>query len=218
MNTTSNVSSPGTDFSMLAWTTASCSALLLYRISYSNSWYYVFLLWNLFLAMVPLFISWLLPYVSKRWYLGLCFIWVLFLPNAPYLITDIIHLKSRSSIPLWYDALLLFSFALAGIWMWVRSIERWAQACQIDLLHRWMVPVLFGLNALIGYGIFMGRILRFNSWDLFVRPSVVLENAWFFLDDARAILMTGSFSIMLTCMIVVYIKFKRDHVARLFEI
>lgn len=205
------------DLLLLVCTSGACAFLLFYRIQLSGSYYYSFLVWNLFLAFIPLLISWRLNEGTPRWKLfAMGFVWLLFLPNAPYLITDIIHLRPRHiSVPLWFDGLLLFAFAFAGNWMGLRSMERWMQHLKISTNTTWVIPAFFALGALIGYGVFMGRILRFNSWDLFTRPLVVLENAWFYLDDPRAVLMSCSFSVVLTCSYFVYAKMKEDYAPQL---
>ena len=87
-------------------------AMIFCRVLYSDSKTYVFLLWNLFLAWVPFKISALLAKrkLNKNWLSILLFgSWFLFFPNALYIITDLIHLKQRQNIPIWYDAVLLFT-------------------------------------------------------------------------------------------------------------
>src|SRR5688572_2696654 len=89
------------------------------RIYISGNLKGIFLVWNLFLAWIPFIIAFL---VSRRLEkislptLCIClFVWLLFLPNAPYLITDLIHLRPRDGIPLWYDAVIFFLFAFHGL-------------------------------------------------------------------------------------------------------
>ncbi len=88
-----------------------------------------FLVWNLFLAWVPyLWSLWALSIhrrQPRRWWLLLLpgALWLLFFPNAPYLITDLIHLRSHPPVPLWYDIGLLISFAWAGCFLAVASLH-----------------------------------------------------------------------------------------------
>lgn len=202
------------DLLLLVCTGGVCAFLLFYRIWLTGSLRYAFLVWNLFLAFIPLMLSWYLKR-NQHWALTavMLFIWLLFLPNAPYLITDIIHLRPRHNIPLWFDGMLLFCFAFAGNWMGLRSMERWLSFFRLSADSVYVVTGLFSLGGLVGFGIFLGRVLRFNSWDLFSRPLVVLENAWIYLDDPRAVLMTCSFSVVLTCSYFVYAKMKEDYAA-----
>jgi uncharacterized membrane protein len=98
-------------------------SLLIIRIILSNELTYIFLAWNLFLAWIPFALSQRLHGVKNRW--KLFFLvggWLLFLPNAPYIITDFLHLKQRFPIPYWYDILLLFSAALNGLLLGLLSL------------------------------------------------------------------------------------------------
>ena len=90
--------------------------LLIIRIALSNELTYIFLAWNLFLAWIPFALSQKLSTINNRWKIFfVTALWLLFLPNAPYIITDFLHLKQRMPIPYWYDILLLFSAALNGL-------------------------------------------------------------------------------------------------------
>src|SRR4051812_1223502 len=95
-------------------------SLLLCRMLLSFSLTYGFLVWNLFLAMIPYLIStWIIvkqERIRKPHIIAvLTFLWLLFFPNAPYILTDLLHLRERQNIPLWYDLLLLLSFGWNGL-------------------------------------------------------------------------------------------------------
>ena len=97
--------------------------LLLVRLILSGELTYIFLAWNLFLAWIPLAVSQQLTGARNRWQiLLLTGCWLLFLPNAPYIITDFLHLRQRPPIPYWYDILLLFSAALNGLLLGLVSL------------------------------------------------------------------------------------------------
>ena len=98
--------------------------LLIIRIILSNELTYVFLAWNLFLAWIPFALSQTLGELKNRWKLFfLIGAWLLFLPNAPYIITDFLHLKQRAPVPYWYDILLLFSASsMASFWRFSLSL------------------------------------------------------------------------------------------------
>jgi uncharacterized membrane protein len=95
---------------------------------------------------------------------------LLFFPNAPYIITDIIHLSFRHGVPLWYDAALLFIAALTGLWIGCISL------LQMEDIWRQRYPkinsalFIIGVLLLSGFGIYLGRVLRFNSWDVLQNP------------------------------------------------
>jgi uncharacterized membrane protein len=164
-------------FSLLA------CALLAMRLRLSHSWSYVFLVWNLFLAWVPYGCSLLAALLAERrpraWgrLLMLGGLWLLFFPNALYLVTDFVHLRPRASIPLWYDIGLLAAFAWSGCFLAVASLRAMQNlvATYIGGLAGWLFVVgMIGLN---GLGVYMGRFLRWNSWDLFLDPRGVLSDA-----------------------------------------
>src|SRR5690242_5490646 len=91
-------------------------ACLLFRIFYFGSFIYTFFIWNLFLAAVPLLINVLLVKTKKNYLQWLLFmVWLLFFPNALYIITDLVHFKERYPVPLWYDNILVFSAAMNGL-------------------------------------------------------------------------------------------------------
>ena len=145
--------------------------LLLVRIIISGELTYIFLAWNLFLAWIPFAISQKFEQADKWWKISLLFCaWLLFLPNAPYIITDFLHLKPRSPIPYWYDILLLFSAALNGLLLGLTSlltiekflIERYGR--KISAL------LMFCSFFLCSFGVYIGRYLRWNSWDIITNP------------------------------------------------
>ena len=146
--------------------------LLAFRIFYSESTTYVFLVWNLFLAWIPLLITSYLFELCHNPHLQrvLLIAWLLFFPNSLYIITDLIHLRERQNIPLWFDAILLFSAILNGMMMAYASINK------IDIYLRskfslWKCNViLFICFFLSSFGIYLGRFLRLNSWDIFTAP------------------------------------------------
>jgi len=148
--------------------------LLIIRIALSNELAYIFLAWNLFLAWIPFALSQKLHVVKNRWKLFfLIGLWLLFLPNAPYIITDFLHLKQRTPIPYWYDILLLFSAALNGLLLGLSSLL----TVEKFLLNRYGSKIsniiMLCSFFLCAFGIYMGRYLRWNSWDIIVNPADV---------------------------------------------
>ena len=145
--------------------------LLGMRIIMTGELIYIFLAWNLFLAWIPFAISQKLIDTKNGWKLIFltCF-WLLFLPNAPYIITDFLHLKERSPVPYWYDILLLFSAALNGLLLGFASLL----SMEKFLANRYgnRISGIFILCSffLCAFGVYMGRYLRWNSWDILVNP------------------------------------------------
>ncbi|HEX6179316.1 MAG TPA: DUF1361 domain-containing protein [Thermoanaerobaculia bacterium] len=156
---------------LLAW----CGALLLYRKSRSGVWAFTFLPWNLFLAAVPAVAA----DITKRVHdvrgsvvvqtIGFV-VWILFLPNAPYLITDFIHLKERPEMPLWYDIALLTSAVGVGLLLAYSSVADMQHVLtrRFNSALSWVVIAIALL--VCGFGIYLGRFLRWNSWDVWSNP------------------------------------------------
>jgi uncharacterized membrane protein len=180
-----------------------CTGILLIRILWTDQIRYIFLAWNLFLAWVPLLIT---LFLDDRLKTGsrnkYCFgfgliVWLLFLPNAPYIITDLLHLKGNTHVPIWFDSILIFSFALAGLLCGLFSLY---------LAHR-IIDQLFnevtgwfsivGCVGLTGFGVYLGRVERWNSWDLFTNPIHLLTNSLQQTTNPMAIKMTVGFTCLL---------------------
>jgi uncharacterized membrane protein len=116
--------------------------------------------------------------VSSRrgWlYAGL---WLLFLPNAPYLVTDLVHLRFRPPVPLWYDLILLQVFICTGLLLGYLSLywmhRQWSE--HIGRKSGW--GFVAAVAVLTGFGIYLGRFERWNSWDVFVQPIGLAANLW----------------------------------------
>jgi len=136
-----------------------CLGLLLVRWRLTSHLGYTFLVWNLFLAAVPLGFAFWLAHVRQRMVgVGLLAGWLLFFPNAPYVFTDFIHLSPYGRAPLWFDVLLLTSFALAALWLGLVSlhlIHEWVE-WRFSPLAGWGVVLLS--CPLAGFGVYLGRV------------------------------------------------------------
>jgi uncharacterized membrane protein len=144
---------------------------------------YLFLAWNLFLAWVPYAVALAIRSLHARrvrtlLLVPLFAVWLGFLPNAPYLVTDFIHLRYRASAPLWFDAVMLASFAWAGVGLGAASLR----ACSHVVRVRRGPLAAAGFIALAalatGFGIYLGRFVRLNTWDVATRPSTVLASVF----------------------------------------
>jgi uncharacterized membrane protein len=148
--------------------------LLAARIVLTGELIYIFLAWNLFLAWIPFAVSRKLISVNSRWKIFfLTGLWLLFLPNAPYIITDFLHLKQRVPIPYWYDILLLFSAALNGLLLGLLSLLTVEKFLLNRYGNRISGIIILCSFFLCAFGIYMGRYLRWNSWDIIVNPGEV---------------------------------------------
>ena len=112
--------------------------ILFFRIAITKTLYYTFLVWNIFLAIIPYVIT---MYLSDKKKLNkISFIvafsaWLAFLPNAPYIITDLYHLSRKIS-----EALITTSIFLSA------------------------------------FGVYIGRFLRFNSWQILSHPQQLFSD------------------------------------------
>ena len=152
--------------------------LVVARMAYSDSQQYRGLIWNLFLAWIPFVLAYIAYALSWRrvWlYLAIpvfAFLWLIFFPNAPYILTDLQHLnRITNSAPLWFDVILLIWFSWTGMLLGLISLYLMHEIVQRHF-GRWpgwiFVLVVSGLSSA---GIYVGRFLRWNSWDILGNPS-----------------------------------------------
>jgi len=147
------------------------------RILYSGSWLFVFLSWNIFLAWIPFRISHYLEKTGehqKRKQVVLFIAWLLFFPNALYIITDLIHLDIDSNVPKWFDAILLFASSTVGLLMAFVSLYRVERMLSKWLSKKWLSPIILLILFLGSFGVYLGRFLRWNSWDIITHPFALL--------------------------------------------
>lgn len=169
---------------LLGW----CMALLGFRMHLAPDGLAVGLMWNLFLATVPLFWSTAFRIASERerpLAQVLSFsLWLLFLPNAPYILTDLIHLGPRPHVPLWFLLAMLLSCAATGTLLGYLSLldVHAVIEARFGRVAGWAIAVGSLLGC--GFGIYVGRFLRWNSWDAVTRPLQLLKSmAWQFIDS-----------------------------------
>ena len=160
----------------LSFASAVSVALVAARIIWTGEFFYAGLVWNLFLAWLPLVFALFArdefqvgPIRNVRFF-GFAAAWLLFFPNAPYIFTDVIHLKTYFYSHFWVDLTLILLCAMTGLVLGFLSL----------FLMQGVVRRMFGATTswlfiaavagLSGFGIYLGRILRFNSWDIIWKP------------------------------------------------
>jgi len=173
----------GRRFALIVLSLLAASALsigtLVVQIHATHDHRYTFLFWNLFLAWIPLIAAALAFAVSRRGVgplaVVLVAIWLLFFPNAPYVLTDFIHLHRNGSSPLWYDGLMLSSFAWTALMLGFASLYLIHAIIRprTSALVGWVVVVC--VLGLASVGVYLGRFARFNSWDVVTRPHHVIS-------------------------------------------
>lgn len=153
---------------------AFCSVFLLaFRLYFSGHFTYIFLVWNLILAWVPLLLALSFPDPEKPVSLKTLTLlagWLLFFPNAPYIITDLVHLEQKAGIPLWFDIVLLISFAWNGLIAGFMSLFRVQHYLQHKMPAGLSWLLVLGILMLSSFGIYLGRFQRWNSWDIIAQP------------------------------------------------
>ena len=161
-------------FSLLSISIALSMVLLMVRMKLTHSFFYLFLVWNLFLAVIPFAITTYLVSIPKLNKIGLVVwfsAWLLFLPNAPYIITDLLHLKISPNHLLWLDVLVVSSFALNGLLMFSLSLLDMETLLNHYLKRKIIKFVMVFILFLSGFGVYLGRFLRYNSWEILQHPS-----------------------------------------------
>ena len=156
--------------------------ILAVRIYLSQTWRYYLLGWNLFLAWVPYWCSLgviviYYRYKGSQWrLLFLAALWLLFFPNAPYIVTDLVYLRQDQSFPLWYDIGLLTTFAWTGCFLGITSLHMMQRIVRslTGAVASWLFVI--GTLGLSGLGIYLGRFMRWNSWDLLHNPRHILAD------------------------------------------
>lgn len=156
--------------------------LLSARTVYTGQLTFAFLVWNLFLAFVPYFLSYTLTlrpaWIPNKWkFTAMATAWLLFIPNSFYMLTDLFHLYDGHNVPRWYDLLLIFCFAWNAMLMGILSVRHMEKI----ILAKWVYtpgwlfvyPVML-LNAI---GIYIGRFMRYNTWDIVSNPFNLLAES-----------------------------------------
>ncbi len=142
---------------------------------------FIYILWNIFLALLPFLVSSILININNQkkiknylfFIIGI--IWLLLIPNAPYIITDFIHIGEVRAVPELYDSFLLFSSAWVGLLLGLHSINHIEQILKTKYKKNIALAIITIIIIFISFGIYLGRFLRFNSWDVFAKPQVFLN-------------------------------------------
>ncbi len=198
-------------FLILSLSTVFCFSMVMYRMHYNNvdlksiqsirdivssrGYTFIFLIWNLFLAWIPYWIAISIKGIfkktnSKTIALGMVLSWLVFFPNAPYILTDLLHLHHRSPIPFWYDMMLIVSFAWTGLMLGLISLHE----VRIFIMKLYSEKLswlfTFGATLLCGFGIYLGRCLRWNTWDIISNPGSLFQDILLSLTDSMALKIT----------------------------
>lgn len=202
---------PGKGLIALAGLTVAGLSLVTARgLLTGNWWFFVMLTWNLFLAFFPLGVVLVLRDLrgagfGNRWLLGAGLaVWLAFLPNAPYIITDLFHIKSVGASLLWFDTITLFLFAQTGLLAGLYSalvVHRMLR----PLVGPWLTwALMLGSQVLSGFGIYLGRFGRWNSWDVLTHPLALVDALTTVYQDHLSLKLTLAYGFVLA---VLYVAF-----------
>lgn len=181
------------------------------RIKLTHDFYFLFLGWNLILALVPFVITMYLHTYSEvlanRWKrLGISLVWLLFLPNAPYIITDFIHLQKATSKLIFLDFWVIATFAATGFLAGLYSIRMMLVFFSLFYSSRTLKAFTLLICMLSGFGVYLGRFIRLNSWDIFIQPQATLREILSSLEHPKAWATTLIFGSVLFLSVLVFDK------------
>jgi uncharacterized membrane protein len=156
-----------------------CFGFSLFRCYYTGTGFFLFLNWNLFLAFIPWALTSLViinPNIQKAKITIFILLgsWLLFFPNAPYILTDLFHLRFKSSMPIWFDLILILSFAWTGLLFGFFSLWNIEQILAKSFKPHTVTLISVALLFAASFGIYLGRYLRWNSWDVLTEPSGIV--------------------------------------------
>lgn len=164
-------------FFLLSAASAICITLAVTRVGYSHSTRYVGLIWNLFLAWIPFVLAYLAYSLSWRRRLVyfiipiFALLWLIFFPNAPYILTDFQHLSDQAAnVPVWFDVILLVWFSWTGFLLGVISLYLMQNIIRREFGRTVGWVFVAAVSLLSSGGIYIGRFVRWNSWDFLSNP------------------------------------------------
>lgn len=167
-----------------------------------------FLAWNLLLAWLPYLAA--LRFEGARaqglsrvrlaaWFA----VWLAFLPNAPYIITDFYHLQHRPPVPVWYDMFMLFAFASTGLMLGLLSLHEMERSLRQQLSARVTQAIIVLSIGLSGFGVWLGRFQRWNSWDLLTNPKSLVRDVLLTLTERNEIIRALGVSGLVACLVLI---------------
>ncbi len=159
-------------------------ALVAMRAAWTRQWDWFALVWNLFLAWLPLVFALTAYTLHERGtrrglkFFAAAFAWLIFFPNAPYIFTDLTHLPwaRRHSGHFWVDMAIILVLAMTGLVLGFLSLYL-MQSLVVRRFGRrigWLFAA--GVTGLCGLGIYLGRFLRWNSWDPLIYPHRIIRD------------------------------------------
>jgi uncharacterized membrane protein len=185
--------------------------LSILRVLASGTLNYWYLVWNLFLAVIPVVFAYILytknPHGIKFSVknIALLCVWLLFLPNAFYLVSDLIHLAESPSTWLVYDIVLFTTYALAGLIFGYTSLAM-VHKIFYQRFKAKSYCFVFGVLFLSGYAIYLGRYLRWNSWDIITNPfGIIFDISSSIINPSEYMQAFGTTALFFVFLSIIYI-------------
>jgi uncharacterized membrane protein len=203
-------------FASLAGLSALVVAMVAVRVVYTGNDYHTNLVWNLFLAWIPFVVA-ICVYDAYRRGVGRIQLWaggglwLIFFPNAIYIVTDFKWLRYSAGAPVWYDVLLVAAAAWCGLLLGFMSLYLMQAVVRSALgaVRAWVF--VLGTLALGSFGVYLGRFERWNSWDVFTRPRLlagkILPHLAHPQDYPKAMAVTVLFTAFLAMSYLVFYAF-----------
>jgi uncharacterized membrane protein len=191
-------------------------AMVAVRVVYTGNGYHTNLVWNLFLAWIPFGIA-IFVYDGYRrgagsaqlWAAGA--LWLVFFPNATYIVTDFKWLRYSAGAPIWYDVVLVAAAAWCGLLLGFMSLYLMQAVVRSALGAARAWAFVLGTLALGSFGVYLGRFERWNSWDVFTRPRLLAQEILPSLaspqDHPKAVAVTVLFTAFLAMSYLVFYAF-----------
>ena len=189
-----------------------CCSLLAARMLYTSSTEYRFMATNLILAWIPYFFARVIRKTEKNTSFLLKFFllsgWLVFFPNAPYMITDIYHLPEFPHAPQWFDLFMLLSFSWCGLLLGFYSLRMVQQRIFAKRSLRANLAFIIVLFFLCGIGIYLGRYGRWNSWQIVTDPFAFTKGIFLMVSDSSMLRQAIGIAVLSTTFLgSVYLKF-----------
>jgi|LakMenE18May11ns_1017448.scaffolds.fasta_scaffold9456779_1 uncharacterized membrane protein len=189
--------------------------LLLLRVKITNSTFLLFLIWNLFLAYIPYFLS---SSIYKNFFnkskktqnslYGL--VWLLFIPNSFYILTDFTHLHFKTTFQFSLDMLIISSFCFVGFYVGLLSIHTIRQLVIAKYGNTKGNIFILIISFLSAFGIYLGRVLRFNSWDIISKPIQLAYTSIYALFSFETIIYTLQFGTIILISFILFYYWKQN--------
>jgi uncharacterized membrane protein len=169
--------------------------LLLLRVKITHSMYLLFLIWNLFLAIIPYYLSSNIHnnFFDKRKKTQnsiYALVWLLFIPNTFYILTDFTHLHFKNAFQFGLDMIIISSFSFAGFYVGLLSLQQMHQLTIAKHGNKLGNFFILTISFLSAFGIYLGRVLRFNSWDIISKPIELAYTSIYALFSVETLIYT----------------------------